>query len=67
MRIVGSPPPPIGKEPLGIQRVPQRRPGAVVGDVPVYRSLRRLRQETQRWGLPNRFLRDAAHEDDLGG
>ena len=37
-------------------------------DVPVYRSLRHLRQETQRWGLPaTHFLRDADHDDDLGG
>ena len=37
-------------------------------DVPVYRSLRRLRQETQRWGLPaGHFLREADHEDDPGG
>lgn len=37
-------------------------------DVPVYRSLRRLREETQRWGLPaNHFLHHAAHDDDPGG
>jgi len=37
-------------------------------DVPVYRSLRRLRKETERWGLPgNHFLRDRDHEDTAGG
>lgn len=36
-------------------------------DVPVYQSLRRLRHETERWGLPgNDFLRKNAHEEELG-
>lgn len=36
-------------------------------DVPVYQSLRRLRHETERWGLPgNHFLGADGYGDALG-